>query len=163
MDCSRIGASTFSNSSGGGLAAHAISARASRFSTQSGTAASIRPSQDLCPSRERATGMPSQTAGATLCAVAEGTCSPRCSGREGSCVEIGAPFFYFNCLTKPGHRGLLYRSRVCPGSPRCLFTGTKSQTTGFARVCVAHRTRRGPAIPPLHDAPPPPRAPHTSL
>ena len=116
MDCSRIGASTFSNSSGGGLAAHAISARASRFSTQSGTAASIRPSQDLCPSRERATGMPSQTAGATLCAVAEGTCSPRCSGREGSCVEIGAPFFYFNCLTKPGHRGLPVRNRRQQGS-----------------------------------------------
>lgn len=116
MDCSRIGASTFSNSSGGGLAAHAISARASRFSTQSGTAASIRPSQDLCPSRERATGMPSQTAGATLCAVAEGTCSPRCSGREGSCVEIGAPFFILICLTKPGHRGLPVRNRRQQGS-----------------------------------------------
>ena len=116
MDCSRIGASTFSNSSGGGLAAHAISARASRFSTQSGTAASIRPSQDLCPSRERATGMPSQTAGATLCAVAEGTCSPRCSGREGSCVEIGAPFFILICLTKPGHRGLQVRNRRQQGS-----------------------------------------------
>ena len=116
MDCSRIGASTFSNSSGGGLAAHAISARASRFSTQSGTAASIRPSQDLCPSRERATGMPSQTAGATLCAVAEGTCSPRCSGREGSCIEIGAPFFILICLTKPGHRGLPVRNRRQQGS-----------------------------------------------
>ena len=116
MDCSRIGASTFSNSSGGGLAAHAISARASRFSTQSGTAASIRPSQDLCPSRERATGMPSQTAGATLCAVAEGTCSPRCSGREGRCIEIGAPFFILICLTKPGHRGLPVRNRRQQGS-----------------------------------------------
>ena len=58
-------------------------------------------------------------------------------------------FFILICMTKPGHRGLPVRNRRQQGS--------------HERVCVAHRTRRGPAIPPLHDAPPPPRAPHTSL